>query len=85
MRYEEREPTEALKPYVKCIWTLNRDYSGAEGGETLWPDGCQEMLFHYGSAYSADGASLPPAFFLGMLSRSFRLDAAGNICNIDCG
>lgn len=37
LKYEERRPlSDKLKPYVKCIWTLQRSYSGDDPGEVLW-------------------------------------------------
>jgi AraC-like DNA-binding protein len=79
MRYEERQPDEKLKRFIKCFWFLERDYSRAEEGETLWPDGCQEIIFHFGSSYSASGQTLPKAFFIGTLSHYHPLTAEGPI------
>jgi hypothetical protein len=79
MRYEERQPDETLKRYIKCYWYLERDYSAAEEEETLWPDGCQELIFHYGAEFSAGGQVMPRAFFIGTLSRYYPLTAEGSI------
>lgn len=79
MRYEERQPDETLQRYIKCYWYLERDYSAAEEGETLWPDGCQELIFHYGADYSAGGQVMPRAFFIGTLSQYHPLTAEGPI------
>ncbi|WP_028609276.1 DUF6597 domain-containing transcriptional factor [Paenibacillus harenae] len=62
MNYEERRPVE-LASHIKCIWQLNRTYRANEVGEVLWPDGCQELIFHYGSAYSLQGRPLPRFFY----------------------
>ncbi|OAS17133.1 AraC family transcriptional regulator [Paenibacillus oryzisoli] len=79
MRYEERQPDETLQRYIQCYWYLERDYSAAEEEETLWPDGCQELIFHYGADYSIGGQVLPRAFFIGALSRYQPLAADGPI------
>ncbi|MBD2870820.1 helix-turn-helix domain-containing protein [Paenibacillus arenilitoris] len=79
MNYEERRPADALAPHIKCVWRLNRAYRANEVGEVLWPDGCQEMIFHYGASYSVQGRPLPRAFFIGMLSRYHHLYAEGEV------
>ncbi len=80
--YEERLPHERLQPFIKCLWRLERTYdqtNAANDGEVLWPDGCVELIFHYGARYSNDQAELPRAFLIGTLSRYHHLKADGAV------
>ncbi|MGM7703241.1 AraC family transcriptional regulator [Pseudalkalibacillus sp. Hm43] len=79
MHYEERKPPKELQPYVKCFWTLNRTYDENDSAEVLWPDGCYEMIFHFGSAYQVKGQELPVAFLIGSLTKYHVLEAEGQI------
>jgi|HigsolmetaAR203D_1030402.scaffolds.fasta_scaffold01017_2 AraC-like DNA-binding protein len=80
MKYIERPPSsERLKPYVKCVWTLRRTYSGAGAGEVLWPDGYKEILFHHGRVFRVGGQPLPSSFVMGTLSGYCRLEAEGEL------
>ncbi|OUM97628.1 MAG: hypothetical protein BAA02_08125 [Paenibacillaceae bacterium ZCTH02-B3] len=80
MKYLERPPaSERLKPYVKCVWTLRRTYSGAGAGEVLWPDGYKDLIFHFGSVYRVGGELLPTSFVMGTLSGCCKLEAEGEL------
>jgi AraC-like DNA-binding protein len=71
--------SDRLKPYVKCIWTLRRTYSGADTGEVLWPDGCKEIIFQPGRVFRDGRTPLPASFVMGTLSGYRRLEAAGEL------
>jgi AraC-like DNA-binding protein len=73
MRYREYRPGAALAPYVRCIWTMDREY--ASGGETIWPEARAEILFHYGARYR----DIPRAFILGPQSVPVALHARGRL------
>ncbi|RTQ86472.1 AraC family transcriptional regulator [Lysinibacillus telephonicus] len=79
MRYKEIKPPVELDPYVKCFWFLNRDYKRIEDNEVLWPDGCYELIFHFGSSYEINDRKLEPEFLIGSLTRYHILNAKGNI------
>lgn len=79
MRYLERKPPAELEPYVKCFWHLNRTYSERDDGEVLWPDGCYEMIFHFGARYEVGRETMEPSFLIGSLTRYHHLKAMGNI------
>ena len=80
LKYLERAPVSALlKPYVKCVWTLQRSYSGDGTGEVLWPDPCKEILFHHGRVFRDRGELLPNSCVMGTLSGYRRLEAKGNL------
>lgn len=76
----ERLPvSERLKPYVKCIWTLQRTYAGDDTGEVLWPDECKEIIVHHGCVYHVDQVPLSTSFVMGTLSGYRRLEAKGDL------
>jgi len=78
MRYFEFAPTGVLQPYIKCIWALEAEAAGPTGEyEKILPDGCPELLFHYGAPFEkkdGHGAHLQTHFFVhGQLSRYIEL------------
>lgn len=79
MRYLERKPPIELEPYVKCFWYLNRTYNETNDGEVLWPDGCYEMIFHFGERYEVNNTPMDTSFLIGSLTRYHHLKAAGSI------
>jgi AraC-like DNA-binding protein len=79
MRYKEIKPPIELESFVKCFWYLERDYKTIEDEEVLWPDGCYEIIFHYGAAYEADHVPLDTAFLIGSLTRYHNLRAQGHV------
>lgn len=48
-------------------------------GETLWPDGTVELLFHEGARYTVGGNQLPHAFLKGTLTGVFPLATTGRV------
>ncbi|WP_163102360.1 AraC family transcriptional regulator [Peribacillus alkalitolerans] len=79
MKYIEKQPPLELEPYIKCFWYLNRTYNDVDSGEILWPDGCHEMIIHYGSQYKSQGQTLPTACLIGTLSKYHFLEGNGEI------
>ncbi|MEK5502529.1 AraC family transcriptional regulator [Bacillus sp. FSL M8-0168] len=79
MRYEEKKPPAALEPYIKCFWYLNREYDESDNEEVLWPDGCYEMIFHFGTKYKVQNQLMDTSFLIGSLTHYHRLTAHGNI------
>lgn len=79
MRYLERKPPIELEPYVKCFWYLNRTYDKPNDGELLWPDGCYEMIFHFGESYEVNNTVMESAFLIGSLTHYHQLKAKGSI------
>jgi AraC-like DNA-binding protein len=73
----------ALRPYVKCIWSLESDgpIHGA-GRERILPDSCVELVFHFQDPYLShfpDGASAlqPRSFVVGQMKRFLEIEPAG--------
>ncbi|HEV7227679.1 helix-turn-helix domain-containing protein [Brevundimonas sp.] len=82
-RYQEVDPPEALRPWVRTIWT----YAAPEPSPTVQriaPDGCPELILHLGVPYeeqSDDGMfhPQPSAVFAGQMTRPLALRPAGPV------
>ncbi|WP_349408962.1 helix-turn-helix domain-containing protein [Pseudalkalibacillus sp. SCS-8] len=79
MKYEERKPPKELEPYVKCFWLLHREYDERDDEEVLWPDGCIEMIFHFGASYQVKGKPMETSFLIGTLTHYHIIKAMGTI------
>lgn len=82
MHYEEFEPEEQLKPYVKCFWMLESDDPGPHEKQRIFPDGSIEWIFHYRDLfrkYTDENQFIiqPNCFLHGQLKRYFDLQATG--------
>lgn len=82
MDYSTFEPSDDLKMFVECYWTLvNREQNPIEK-QTIIPDGQMEMIFHYGDLYKQympDGSSIlqPQCFVIGQLTRPLIIEPTG--------
>lgn len=83
MTYNEYIPNPILAPYVKCIWTL--EASGVPGmahREKVLPDGCMELIFHYGDLFRKYGESKnelqPRSFVHGQIKTHIEIGPTGN-------
>ena len=47
MRYSRIEPIPALKPYVKCFWTLEGNSGAGQTAHRLFADALPNLVFHY--------------------------------------
>ena len=68
MHYQTFDPAQDLNAVIKCYWTLEDTAKEMPQKQTIVPDGCMEMIFHYGDLYRQyleDGSSIiqPAAFF----------------------
>jgi AraC-like DNA-binding protein len=85
MVYKLFSPHYLLKPYVKCFWILEGVIiPGAENIEKVLPDGCMEMILHYGDAFKKMGAggiveTQPYNFIIGQIKSYIQLAPTGNI------
>lgn len=82
MIYQTFEPHQDLAPLIKCYWTLESPKADSPGKQTIVPDGCIEMIFHYGDPYlqytSQDQQFLQPAcFVIGQLTRPLEIEPTG--------
>lgn len=84
MLYREFTPIPALSKFIKCIWTLEGRSHDLTSREKVLPDGCMELMFHYGDAfkcYREEGkpGTQPHSFVFGQITRSIELAPPGNI------
>lgn len=82
-QYREFQPHPALAPYVRCYWVLE-DVRDAEVVDCISPDGCAEMIVHWGDRFAqlddaGQFALQPAALFAGQLTRVLRLRAGRQV------
>ena len=82
MNYQTFEPNQDLTPLVKCYWTLESPKEETPEKQTIVPDGCIEMIFHYGDfyrQYTESGNSIvqPKCFVIGQLTRPLEIEPTG--------
>lgn|GEM_PF-4994472 len=59
MRYQEFPPAPSLAPIVKCFWILEDSAAPLEYAgplDAVVPDGCPEIIVHYGDRFTEDAA-----------------------------
>jgi AraC-like DNA-binding protein len=76
VRYCEFAPHAALRPYVRCYWELEGTGNGVE---TILPDGCAEVVFHYGDPFVRAGRKQPSAIFVGQMTGPVHIQPTGAI------
>ena len=86
MDYAELDPSPALAPLVRCVWTLRGEASGSEPGAAspAYPDGSPELIFNFGAPFEQvlpDGRGVlqPMAFLVGQISRPMVVRPTGAI------
>lgn len=82
MNYQTFEPDKAISTVVKCYWTLENPKEEIPQKQTIVPDGCMEMIFHYGDLYkqyTENGNSIiqPRCFVIGQLTRPLEIEPTG--------
>lgn len=82
MNYQTFEPDQDLSILVKCYWTLECPKEEKPEKQTIIPDGCMEMVFHYGDLfrqYTENGNSLvqPRCFVIGQLTQPLEIEPTG--------
>lgn len=83
MNYQVYLPHPLLTAYIKCYWSLEEDGPVLEGvKERVFPDGCMELIFHYGDLFrkhTADNSFeiQPRSFIHGQLKTFIQLEATG--------
>ncbi|NHN24839.1 helix-turn-helix transcriptional regulator [Flavobacterium jejuense] len=82
MNYQIFEVDPKLKPLVKCYWTLENTEKVKIERQTIVPDGCMEMIFHYRDLYKQyleNGNSIiqPKCFVIGQLTRPLEIEPTG--------
>lgn len=82
MNYQTFEPSKDLNTLVKCYWILESPKEDNPQRQTIVPDGCMEMIFHYGDLYRqyiTEEASIlqPRCFVIGQLTKPLEIEATG--------
>ncbi len=82
MKYQTFKPCNDLKKLIKCYWTLESLKDDSPEKQTIVPDGCMEMIFHYGDLYrqyTENGNSIiqPKCFVIGQLTRPLEIEPTG--------
>jgi AraC-like DNA-binding protein len=84
VKYRERRPPPALRPYVECVWAISGPASlRPRAPERVVPDGCPELIVHLGDPFArrigGRWAVQPRAFLAGTLSRPWLLRAGRRV------
>jgi len=82
MYYQTFEPSKELSPLVKCYWTLENPAEINPEKQTIVPDGCIEMILHYGDFYkqyleTGESVIQPKCFVIGQLTRPLEIGPTG--------
>lgn len=82
MNYQTFEPSKELSALVKCYWILESHKEENPQRQTIVPDGCMEMIFHYGDLYKqyiTEESSIlqPRCFVIGQLTKPLEIEATG--------
>lgn len=82
MNYHTFEPDQELKALVKCYWTLEGTVDDELEKQSIIPDGCMEMIFHYGDLYkqytgNGDSVIQPRCFVIGQLTGPLEIEPTG--------
>src|SRR5258705_12063940 len=82
MNYQVYDPSPELQPFIKCFWTLEDERVDEPVKQRVVPDGCMEMIFHYGDLYKQYfevGSSIiqPRSFIFGQITKYIEIAPAG--------
>lgn len=82
MNYEVFDPVPDLQPFIKCFWTLDDERHDEPVKQRIVPDGCMEMIFHYGDLYNQffpDGSFItqPRSFIFGQITSYIEIAPSG--------
>jgi AraC-like DNA-binding protein len=82
MIYQTFDPSPNLNTLIKCYWTLDAPQEIDSEKQRIVPDGCMEMIFHYGDAYlqyAEDGNYIvqPKSFVFGQITKTLEIAPTG--------
>lgn len=83
MHYQTYPPLPHLAPLIKCFWSLESSATPEPEKQTIIPDGCMELIIHYGDLYQQfqeDGSTFiqPRSFVFGQLSDTLKIAPTGH-------
>ena len=84
MEYHELSPTSALRPYVRCYWTLRATVDLGAAPQRVLPDGCVEMVINLGAEFVREtpGGGVerqPSRLLVGPTTRHMSIAPTGEI------
>ncbi|WP_300690719.1 helix-turn-helix domain-containing protein [Chryseobacterium sp.] len=81
MDYQTFQPQPDLASIIKCYWTLDSPREAVPQVQTIVPDGCMEMIIHYGDLYHQyiDGKPVlqPRSCVFGQLTEPLKIEPTG--------
>lgn len=81
MDYQTFQPQPDLASIIKCYWTLDSPGEAVSQVQTIVPDGCMEMIIHYGDLYNQyiDGKPVlqPRSCVFGQLTEPLKIEPTG--------
>ena len=82
MNYQVYPASPEMQTFIKCFWTLEDEASPESMRQRVVPDGCMEMIFHYGDPYRQyfeDGTSViqPRSFVFGQITKFIEIGPTG--------
>jgi AraC-like DNA-binding protein len=80
VKYREYGAPNHLAPWIECVWVLQgRIASGTESEQRVLPDGCPELILHFGDRVLQDGAHQPRYLVAGQMDRCLLLSPHGSV------
>jgi AraC-like DNA-binding protein len=85
MIYNTYTPSKPLEKYIKYYWTLeNARAANPQGPERIFPDGCVELMFHYGDVFrkylgAKEVYTQSRSFIHGQLKNFIEVEPTGKI------
>lgn len=82
MNYQTFQPHPDLASFIKCYWIMESPKEENPQKQTIVPDGCMEMIFHYGDLYKQymeNGESVvqPRSCVFGQLTQLLEIEPTG--------
>lgn len=83
MDYQSYPPDPVIAGLVKCYWSLEAPAAAMAEIQRIVPDGCMEMIFHFGDLYQqilSTGQSIiqPRAFVFGQITTPLEIMPSGS-------
>jgi AraC-like DNA-binding protein len=87
VRFRQFRPIPRLRSAVECLWTLGSDGAPAGEIEPVLPDGCPELVIHFGDRFErlyADGTveRQSDLLFAGQLTSQIKLRPTGAVVTL---
>ena len=82
MNYQTYPASPDLAPLIKCFWSLEFSVAPQPEKQTIIPDGCIELIIHYGDLYqqfqeASSSFVQPRSFVFGQLSNTLEIAPTG--------